>query len=249
MSENVTRRKFLGGAVAAAAGTAAMSGEAAARYIGQPLWTTDYIYIYDGPGTSNNFLRRCNAYTGLEIADGPVNNEGYTWWKYYVNGDEGTPSRELGWGIQGYTTPAEFSYPTWGEIVGVYNDYRDFLGRYHESIDIANDYGTKIRASYPGTAYVNYGDSYGNWIQIEHGNGWDTRYAHLQDVHVSNGQQVSRDEVIGTMGCVGDCWPKSQGGHGPHLHFEIRHNGNRQYYDMDRNTHIWWGSGIEHNFW
>ena len=84
---------------------------------------------------------------------------------------------------------------------------------------------------------------------IDHGGGWETRYAHLQSVDISNGQSVSQDQIIGTMGCNGDCWPKSEGGHGPHLHFEILKDGVRQNYDMDKYTHIWWGGGIEKNFW
>lgn len=249
MEERLSRRKFLGGAAAAVAGTAALSGEAAARYIGQPIFTTDYIYIREGPGIDYDYIRTCDAYTGLEIEDGPVDADGWRWWKYYVNGDADDPTRVRGWGVESYTHPANFAYPTWGEIVSTYYDWRDFLGRYHEGCDIANDYGTYVRASLGGTAYAHWDDSYGYWVQIYHGNGWETRYAHLQDFAISDGQSVSQDEVIGYMGCTGDCWPKSEGGFGPHVHFEILKDGSRLNWEMEKNTHIWWGTGIERDFW
>ena len=251
MEKKLSRRKFLGGAATAAAGTATMSGEAAARYIGQPVYTTDYIYIYDGPGVENNFVRTCNANTGLEIQDGPVDEDGYRWWKYYVNGDSDDPTRVEGWGIQNYTTPANFSYPTWGYIVSTYYDDRPQLGRDHWSMDIAHDYGIRIRASYDGTVnFTGWGDSYGYWIQINHGGGYETRYAHLNDIYVSDGQSVNRNDVIGTMGCSGiHCNSQADGGWGPHLHFEILHNDYKQNWGMTKNTHCWWGGGIERTWW
>jgi murein DD-endopeptidase MepM/ murein hydrolase activator NlpD len=253
MSDQLGRRQFLGGAAAAAAGTTALAGDAAGsgHSIGDPIYTTDYIYLYDQPTTSGTFLRTVNADTGLEIDDGPWYNDGYKWWKYYVNGDGDNPSRARGYGIENYTAVADFAYPTWGEIVSTYWDERPFLARtYHRACDIANDYGTKVRASLGGTVTcVCYGSSYGNYVMIDHGYGWVTLYAHLQDFNVSEGQSVARDQVIGYMGCTGDCWPQSEGGFGPHVHFEIRKDGTRQNWGMTENTHIWWGTGVERNFW
>ncbi|HDS11668.1 MAG TPA: M23 family metallopeptidase, partial [Candidatus Wirthbacteria bacterium] len=53
---------------------------------------------------------------------------------------------------------------------------------------------------------------------INHGNGFVTRYAHLDAIYVSPGQQVSRGELIGKMGCTGRC-------SGPHVHFMIIESG------------------------
>lgn len=59
---------------------------------------------------------------------------------------------------------------------------------------------------------------YGNYIEIDHGNGLITRYAHLEDVMVRVGQKVSKNSVIGTVGMSG-------GAIAPHIHYEIIRNG------------------------
>lgn len=64
--------------------------------------------------------------------------------------------------------------------------------------------------------------SYGNYVLLDHGNGYQTLYGHMEygSVHVNVGDSVSRCEVIGYMGNTGESF-------GAHLHFEVRHNGNR----------------------
>lgn len=61
-------------------------------------------------------------------------------------------------------------------------------------------------------------DSYGKWIEIDHGGGYRTRYAHLNSQLVSEGQFVAQGKKIGTVGSTG-------GSSGPHLHYEQRKNG------------------------
>jgi hypothetical protein len=91
------------------------------------------------------------------------------------------------------------------------------------SIDFnrTNDAGDPVVASAAGTVsrVGNTGStSYGRWIEINHGDGYRTRYAHLATQGVRYGQRVSRGQRIGTVGSTG-------GSTGPHLHFELRRNG------------------------
>jgi len=91
------------------------------------------------------------------------------------------------------------------------------------SIDFNRSYdeGDKVVAAAAGqvTRVANTGStSYGRWIEISHGNGYTTRYAHLSVQSVSVGQNVSQGQKIGNVGSTG-------GSSGPHLHYEQRHNG------------------------
>jgi hypothetical protein len=84
-----------------------------------------------------------------------------------------------------------------------------------------DDFGDAIVASAAGkvTRVGNEGSvSYGKWIEIDHGSGYRTRYAHLSKQSVSMGQSVSRGQKIGELGNTG-------GSTGPHLHYELRLNG------------------------
>jgi hypothetical protein len=85
----------------------------------------------------------------------------------------------------------------------------------------ANDDGDTVVAAAAGTIsrVANEGNtSYGRWVEISHGSGFTTRYAHLSVQSVSVGQVVSRGQKIGQVGSTG-------GSTGPHLHFEERLNG------------------------
>jgi hypothetical protein len=85
----------------------------------------------------------------------------------------------------------------------------------------ADDIGDAVVASAGGTVsrVANEGNtSYGRWIEINHGDGYTTRYAHLNSQLVSVGQKVGKGQKIGTVGSTG-------GSSGPHLHFELRRNG------------------------
>jgi murein DD-endopeptidase MepM/ murein hydrolase activator NlpD len=88
----------------------------------------------------------------------------------------------------------------------------------HFGIDIGGSVGVAIYASDDGVVvYSGWNDyGYGNLIIIDHGNGWQTYYAHLSTIYASCGQSVYRGDTIGLMGSTGRST-------GPHLHFEMRH--------------------------
>jgi murein DD-endopeptidase MepM/ murein hydrolase activator NlpD len=93
-------------------------------------------------------------------------------------------------------------------------------GRMHEGIDIGVGYGTPIAAAASGTViYCGWESGYGNLVVIDHGGNLATAYGHQSSIAVSCGQQVGQGQTIGYVGCTGHCF-------GPHLHFEVRINGN-----------------------
>jgi murein DD-endopeptidase MepM/ murein hydrolase activator NlpD len=93
-------------------------------------------------------------------------------------------------------------------------------GRMHQGIDIGVGMGTPIKAAAAGTIiYCGWESGYGNLVVIDHGGNLATAYGHQSAIAVACGQQVSQGDVIGYVGCTGHCT-------GPHLHFEVRINGN-----------------------
>ena len=98
-------------------------------------------------------------------------------------------------------------------------------GRMHNGIDIAggDDYGQPIGASDGGvvTFAGNDGGGYGNYVMIDHGNGYMTVYGHASEVCCTTGQYVNQGDTIALIGSTGNST-------GPHLHFEIRLNGEYQ---------------------
>lgn len=99
------------------------------------------------------------------------------------------------------------------------------FGRWHKGVDIGDGgiYGDSILASKAGTVIVaetSYipGYSYGMYVVVDHGGGYTTTYAHMSAVYVSVGQEVAQGEALGAVGSTGYST-------GPHLHFEIRLNG------------------------
>jgi murein DD-endopeptidase MepM/ murein hydrolase activator NlpD len=93
-------------------------------------------------------------------------------------------------------------------------------GRMHEGIDIGVSYGTAIHAAAAGTViYCGWESGYGNLTVIDHGGNLATAYGHQSSIVVGCGQQVAQGDVIGYVGSTGHST-------GPHLHFEVRVDGN-----------------------
>ena len=105
-----------------------------------------------------------------------------------------------------------FLWPTTERWLSGYN----YTPPIHPAIDIAGSIGNQVWASDSGVVvyagWSNYG--YGNLVVIDHGTGWQTLYAHLNNIFVGCGQSVFQGDVIGALGSTGNS-------SGPHLHFEM----------------------------
>ena len=117
-----------------------------------------------------------------------------------------------------------FIWPVYGNITS-YFGYRYIFGSYsyHSGIDIAAAYGTGIQAADGGTviwAGTGTGSnwSYGKYVIIDHGNGYQTYYAHCSSLLVSVGDKVYQGQVIARVGSTG----RSTGNH---CHFQVKING------------------------
>ena len=96
-----------------------------------------------------------------------------------------------------------------------------FFGRaaMHSGTDFRAPTGTPARATANGTVIdAGRNGGYGNMVEIDHGGGFTTRYAHLSAIKVTAGQKVKRGDVIGLVGSTGRST-------GPHLHYEVRKGG------------------------
>jgi murein DD-endopeptidase MepM/ murein hydrolase activator NlpD len=103
----------------------------------------------------------------------------------------------------------------YGWRIDPFNSMRAF----HEGMDFMAEVGTPARAAAGGVvAYSDFHPQYGNMVEIDHGNGLITRYAHLSRRQVKVGDVVLSGGSIGQVGSTGRAT-------GPHLHFEVRQNG------------------------
>lgn len=126
------------------------------------------------------------------------------------------PQKRRTWGTGRFVTPAE------GPITSPYG-YRvhPIFGtlRFHSGIDIGAYYGSSILAADSGIVIeAGWIGGYGNTVMIDHGGGYSTLYGHCSQLYVRIGQMVNQGEPIAAVGSTGNST-------GPHLHFEVRING------------------------
>jgi murein DD-endopeptidase MepM/ murein hydrolase activator NlpD len=145
--------------------------------------------------SEERLLTRAEIYTGTYSLDEP---------------EAGAGQRESGgWG---FVWPS----PRRG-ISGWY--FHDPENPAHAGLDIAAALHDPLVAAAAGTiAFAESSGGYGNLIIVDHADGWQTWYAHLSAISVTDGQEVGQGEVIGAAGSTGYST-------GPHLHFELRHEG------------------------
>ncbi len=111
--------------------------------------------------------------------------------------------------------------PLNGRITSRFGKRRDpFNGRisFHDGIDIRGRRGAEIYATAGGViTRAGRNGGYGNYVELQHRDGYETAYAHMKKILVKRGQKVKRGDVIGLVGNTGRST-------GPHLHYEIRRN-------------------------
>ncbi len=113
--------------------------------------------------------------------------------------------------------PASLIWPVSGPITSPFGMR---WGSLHPGIDIGVPTGTPIKAAAAGKVlYCGWMSGYGNLVMIDHGGGIATLYGHQSRIASTCGEDVAQGQVIGYVGCTGFCT-------GPHLHFEVRVNGN-----------------------
>ena len=109
-----------------------------------------------------------------------------------------------------------FEEPAYGVLTSAFGER---WGRNHNGIDIGGEQGSDILAADGGeVALAEWVNGYGNYILIDHKNGFQTAYAHCDELLVAKGEKVTQGQKIAYMGSTGNST-------GPHLHFEVKLNG------------------------
>lgn len=109
--------------------------------------------------------------------------------------------------------------PISGTISSRYGAVSNIRSSTHTGLDIAASIGTPIKVVADGTVtFAAYSGSYGYLVKVDHGNGVETWYAHTSKMYVKAGQEVKAGDVIAAVGNTGNST-------GPHLHLEVRING------------------------
>ena len=105
------------------------------------------------------------------------------------------------------------------EITATFGEASSLWSTTHTGIDLAAPTGTPAGSASSGTVLAaGYDGSYGNKVIVEHADGTQTWYAHMDTINVGEGQVVKPGEVLGTVGATGNVT-------GPHLHLEVRPGG------------------------
>src|SRR5699024_1395738 len=183
-----------------------------------------------------------------KIMNGPVDEDGYTWWGVHwldaniwgwsagqylesssdEGGGGGSGETDLVWPMSGYIT----------------SPYGPRSSGFHGGVDIGHngEIGTPIYAAHDGTAYTAYDSGgYGNFVYIVHTNGYETEYGHVNSFAISDGQTVAQGDHIAGMGASGNAT-------GPHVHFGIEQNNNTKPIPSNDGQTVTAGEGISKEY-
>ena len=110
-------------------------------------------------------------------------------------------------------------WPVTGRLMGGYGERTDPFsgeGARHTGVDISAPVGTAVKAAADGIVMqASWNGGYGRCVVIDHGNGYQTWYAHLSRMDVMEGEEIRQGETLGAVGTSGRST-------GPHLHYEVR---------------------------
>jgi len=110
--------------------------------------------------------------------------------------------------------------PVGGAIAASFGWRTNPWPEYHKGVDLEANYGDMVRAAAAGTvASAGWDGGFGNKVDIDHGNGYHTWYAHLSRIAVTAGQRVTKGAPIAFVGSTGEST-------GPHLHYQVMYAGN-----------------------
>ncbi|MDE6811317.1 MAG: peptidoglycan DD-metalloendopeptidase family protein [Muribaculaceae bacterium] len=183
---------------------------------GLPATASD-MAIVSAIGGNNNIVNALdyifNAYQGNSYA-----NSGYTQYDAAGNWPYGSG---IGRRTSRYShlMPGTSVLPIIGRVTSNFG-FRPKFGRMHKGIDIALNIGDTVCAAIDGHVVKVSNDprGYGLYVCVQHANGLETRYAHLSGIIAEPGQRIYAGEPVGLGGTTGNST-------GPHLHFEVRVNG------------------------
>ena len=109
--------------------------------------------------------------------------------------------------------------PVNGSITSPFGDTEDRSSP-HKGVDIGVSVGTPVRCTGSGTVVMaQYSNSYGYVVEVDHGNGYQTLYAHNAQLTVEEGDYVAQGDIVALSGNTGDST-------GPHVHYEMSYDGN-----------------------
>jgi murein DD-endopeptidase MepM/ murein hydrolase activator NlpD len=188
------------------------------------FYQVDLQAIFDYPGNHFDLTKSSKEAYGLKPDDWIIIPGGKRpikdWGPPAISRSNPAAARYYGDGYcgkvyQGAIGTGTFIWPTVSHVISGYN-----YSSIHPAIDIGGALGSPIVASDSGVVvfagWSNFG--YGYLIVIDHGNGFQTAYAHLSAIAVGCGQSVFQGSYIGALGSTGNST-------GPHCHFEISYNG------------------------
>jgi len=171
----------------------------------------------------NNLVAGQDAPVGMTLVVPGGKREMVVWQLPATNKPASTVAGAYGWTNAGQCLNVTVKLLGTGKFVWPTNSHWVSGNPYawwHQGIDLAGNVGDAVYAADAGTVVWAGPNSwgYGNLVMLDHGNGWQTLYAHLSQVYVRCGQKILQGATIGAVGSTGRST-------GPHLHFETRLNG------------------------